>query len=76
MLENVRGRSLGTTTASWLPATLRRVRSSIRPALASTSICASSALTNTSTGAPSTICRARMLEAPKLKRTAPRPAAP
>ena len=71
MLVNVRGRSFGTATASWLRRISTREPSSRRPADATVSICASSALTNTSTGAPSTIWRASTLDPAKLNRTDP-----
>ena len=63
------------TTASLLPRRSTRVPEAIAPAASISFICASSALTKRSTGAPLRICRARTFEPPKLKRTSPPPAA-
>ncbi len=60
----------GTMTTRWLEATTATVAASMESNRSANCICASSALTNTSTGAPCTIWRASAFDAPKLKRTA------
>ena len=51
----VPARSDGTTTTSWFESRSTRRAASMRPAAAARSICSTSALMNTSTGAPSMI---------------------